>query len=563
MVNEIKNKNSAWFFEKVLVFFAVFIFAFLISHPAKADTQISSSDHVWQMDGGASTVFKDDIGTANLNASCVNATTTGKFGDGYLGTCYGSFMDYLNTTSSAIGSDGSFWLHYWIKMTTDGSAWGMGDGTNGLEFYADTPELFGILSGSQTGYPITGTGCNAVINDGLWHMYDFVYNGTAHTMNPYIDGNACNQISMTVVLTGAPDPFLGFGRNIHGTDALNGEIDNIGFSSSTGLNSTQVTSLWNGGTGSRLIGGSGPPPAATIGFTFPQNGTSTGLFNPWLLNANNLNASDTYFARVQWVACPLNAPNTDPNCTVPIFNRSVSQTASDILMNGITVPRTEWNFDFASNQTIYAQANLYDAGIPVAATADTFTLLTIPNSSPSSTLGQGGIYTIATSTGNGTYSITTSTGFAVINTQGTSTITAFCTPPGDASGYIGYGLCQAINFAFNPNIFPQSGNYFSDKIQTLSMAPPFTGVITTFSSLQNAVSSSPAGQDFNVTVNLGSTSGTIPFLTSSTMSQAITSSGKTVLFNLEDAVFSLLDLGLIFFVPWHWWRKKQQAPIQK
>lgn len=227
-------------------------------------------------------------------------------------------------------------------------------------------------------------------------------------------------------------------------------------------------------------------PSSSISFVFPTNGTSTGIFNPWLLSASNLNASDTYITKVMWQACPVGQVQNSANCTQTIFNHSEPQTGADIALHGITVQRVEWPFDFGSNQTVYASAELQDNGF-VAVDSINFTLLSIPNSSPSSTLSTGGIYIIASSTGNGTYVTTSTSGFTAINALGTSTVSAFCPPPGDPTGYIGYGLCQAVNFAFNPNIFPQSVSYFGNQISAIEAVPPFSGFFAFFNDASSSL----------------------------------------------------------------------------
>lgn len=263
-----------------------------------------------------------------------------------------------------------------------------------------------------------------------------------------------------------------------GGQAFNGEAGNIA------TNLSGISTLF-------ITDATTTPPCAsncssTISFVFPTNGTSTGIFNPWLLSASNLNASDTYITKVMWQACPVGQVQNSANCTQTIFNHSEPQTGADIALHGITVQRVEWPFDFGSNQTVYASAELQDNGF-VAVDSINFTLLSIPNSSPSSTLSTGGIYIIASSTGNGTYVTTSTSGFTAINALGTSTVSAFCPPPGDPTGYIGYGLCQAVNFAFNPNIFPQSVSYFGNQISAIEAVPPFSGFFAFFNDASSSL----------------------------------------------------------------------------
>jgi len=133
---------------------------------------------------------------------------------------------------------------------------------------------------------------------------------------------------------------------------------------------------------------------------------------------------------------------------------------------------------------------------------------------------------------------------------------------GSCVQYLIFSFAQIL---FQPTVGAQ--DYLSGAVSNFEAAPPFSGVFETYNNLTSAVSSTPPSQDLNYTLTLGdglyvNATYTVPFLTSTTMQTAITPSGKSDLFSLEDAMFDLLTLGLIFFVPWHWWRHKQSHKNQ-
>lgn len=119
---------------------------------------------------------------------------------------------------------------------------------------------------------------------------------------------------------------------------------------------------------------------------------------------------------------------------------------------------------------------------------------------------------------------------------------------------VNYFIFSVAQILFQPLTGAQ--NYLSSAVTNLEKTQPFAAVFDTLAAVQDNSQSAPASADLGYNLDLGSSSGTVPFLNSSTMSAAVTPAGKTELFAVEDAMFDILTLGLIFFVPWHWWRKK-------
>jgi len=299
-------------------------------------------------------------------------------------------------------------------------------------------------------------------------------------------------------------------------------------------------------TGSNLVEASATP-LSNLHFVFPVQGTSTGLFSPWILSASSTNPGDTYVTRVAWTACPIGAGASSTACTPMLYN-DAQQTGAQIQANGISIPRVDWSFDFQNNVEVFAYSQIQDinSGILLQGDSINFTLLSIPNSSPSSTLATGGIYTYYISTGNGTYAMaTTTSGYAATNALGTSTASAYCPPPGDPSGYIGYGICQAAIFIFHPTQSVQ--NYMQSGATNLEGAMPFSLAFGFLNAVQSSTSVAPTENDIAYTISAGSAGNVaLSLVTSSTLSTSFGTANKNLIFQWEDYLIWLMVLFAIF-----------------
>jgi len=128
-----------------------------------------------------------------------------------------------------------------------------------------------------------------------------------------------------------------------------------------------------------------------------------------------------------------------------------------------------------------------------------------------------------------------------------------------------WGIYSLANILFNPS--EGVNGYLQSSITGLEQQPPFAGVFETLNDIKGQTGNPSSTQNLNYTLSLGdgtyvSSTYTFAFLTSSTMSKAITPQGKNFLFSLEDAMFDLLSLGVTFYVPWHWWHRKN-SPVTK
>lgn len=126
-----------------------------------------------------------------------------------------------------------------------------------------------------------------------------------------------------------------------------------------------------------------------ISFAYPEQSSTVNLFSPYLLRAAYLNPLDTYRVTVNWYA-------TKNGTSTVILNSNKANTiyglGRNFMLGGISVPRTDWGFDMATDTIVYASAQLYDTQDPTnsgaslafpiltASTSEFFYLLAIPAS---------------------------------------------------------------------------------------------------------------------------------------------------------------------------------------
>jgi len=256
-------------------------------------------------------------------------------------------------------------------------------------------------------------------------------------------------------------------------------------------------------------------PGSHIEFRYPTS--TTQLFSNWLLKAENLNATGSYEAQVKWTA-------TLPDGTVtPLLQNRIGNLNFQYPDWYPVIPRTDWSFNFATDVTINAEADLLSSQDPnnpgvdlafptvIASTTESFTLLSIPNGSPSSTLPDGGIVVITNQDASGTITITSTTGNQYLNFNASTSGATFnisCAPPSnilDVGGGIAYGGCQILNFLFNPNVLYNSTGYFTQQIKNIEAVPPFSPFFnlansanTTLGLISSSSASSSAG--VNITI---------------------------------------------------------------
>lgn len=290
------------------------------------------------------------------------------------------------------------------------------------------------------------------------------------------------------------------------------------------------------------------PSDINISFFYPTNGTTTPLFNPWILSSDNTISNHLYRVDVDWYSS--NYPVVVGAKQNELRN-SVFLYGSQIEASGISIPRIEWNFDFATDTVIQANASIYDTSadnldslaFPVlkASTSISFTLQSIPNAN--------GEYVINSSTGNGTYTNSTTTAQAVLLTVATTSFN--CQAPAsiaDFGGGINWALCRTTQFLFTPQT-AFSQNYIISQIENGKNVFPFSIVfglensLVTIASTTMNDSSSPT-LSFPLPMAMGST--TFEVLSSSTLRDRIGDTATDQYFEIMgNAMWILVAIAMI------------------
>jgi hypothetical protein len=292
-------------------------------------------------------------------------------------------------------------------------------------------------------------------------------------------------------------------------------------------------------------GGGGGSPA--INFLYPQNGTATLDFQNWVINVSTT-ASSTFGNVYVYYGMSSSTLNFVDQAQFSAFVSSDPFIIPKSHLLNYIVNLTATSSWYA--QTCYAGVNfsstcssvinfILDPRAPVNNSTSALPALQFNNSADS--------YTPASS------SISSTLAQNPYSCQGN--LLNF-----SVSNCFNYFLFSFAQVLFQPTVGAQA--YLQNSVSNFQQVPPFKSVFDTFNGVSSTLGSPPSSQDLvNSSFNFGSAaSGTpIVFLSSSTLSQAITPAGKAYLFDLEDAVFLLLDLGLIFYVPWHWWKHKQST----
>jgi len=309
---------------------------------------------------------------------------------------------------------------------------------------------------------------------------------------------------------------------------------------------------------------------ATLAFTYPTiTQTSTGLFDNFHFHASNLQHNALYQVGISWGVT--STPSTAPFLSIVSGDQQSGTnylwTTSSTDSLNFTLKRPDYSFDFANDVPMWATATLTrtDNCSPgtcsvIANASWNGTLLSIPHSSPSSTLVTGGVV-INTGLSNGTSTIQSGTqyilpgqsailtatstldvpsGALILTTTGgfayyvdSSSTKVVCTPPSDildVGGGIGYGFCQVINILFNPDYMINTTSFLSDSIAQFKTTPPFSA----FWSVAQAVSStaSQASNSTTTGVSIGvlgfnNEHVTLATLNSSTFYNGFTSSNNS------------------------------------
>ena len=260
---------------------------------------------------------------------------------------YDGINDNIKVHDLLFDGTGNWTYSFWVKYTTAVDVQTIMSITNAaannIRVYANRNEADAYEAGQIQ--IRTNDGVNAYssptanhnLNDGNWHYIVFVYDDTANTGQWYINGSS---VATSGSVRGGDvwnTGFLKFGANPAGTSFMNVDIDEYGFYKRK-LNATEITYLWNGGTGRNPYTGI-PPTPDTI-----------NLSNSTPLNRSQFNTNPVTF----WVL-----GNASLNWTCRLYiNGTVNQTQTLGIGNDINcsfqvniTQSGNWNYSFRGNTT--------------------------------------------------------------------------------------------------------------------------------------------------------------------------------------------------------------------
>jgi hypothetical protein len=449
---------------------------FIAPHLSFASVTVPGLTHLYPLDGSAS----DTVGTADASfCSYTTGNYCGNTTPSFITGIFNQAGELFNPNSvpsywtfPQANSDADNFISFWVNVGSTPGGFNMFEGTtvHGA-FYlcgGGGGNLTFDCSAQQTG-STHNLGIN--IDDGNWHNIIFTDN-TEFTI--IVDGNIVYSNPDLTIMPGDGAVTVG----VSGGSTFGGAVDDLGFSVDSQTSST-IASIWNGGTGNNIIPGGGGGGTSTLMFNYPGNGSSTGLFSPYQLSLSNPVSSTLYTIRVGSTICT----SFGIGCAPTFFANNGLVSGGQIAAQGIQVPFSP-NSDYQNNVAVNSVATAFDQlGNIVATTSINWTLLSIPSSSPSSTLSSGGVFIITSSTGNGTFTTATTTGNAAVLTQYNTTSTAAtasdsCPPPSNAvfGFFTGqdeyYAFCSTLNLLFVPG--PIADSEITGSVSSLETVPPYS-----------------------------------------------------------------------------------------
>lgn len=228
-----------------------------------------------------------------------------------------------------------------------------------------------------------------------------------------------------------------------------------------------------------------------ISLLFPQNGTSTYSFDPWIAYASGLK-DHKYNLSIHYYSDQVLNPPTGGTDSVTFNGTDLFENASGTYSGAVAIPRINvpkfHGIDGATSTLFTATLQLFDittGNNRVAYTTSSYYIILIPSGQ---TLVPVRIPTITTNSADQNSIILSIASSSNIMTEPVITSsTAYCSPASDwtdVGGGIRYGLCWTSNLLLFSNISSQ--NFLNTQVIKFESIPPFS----IYFDIMNAVSSS-------------------------------------------------------------------------
>lgn len=285
------------------------------------------------------------------------------------------------------------------------------------------------------------------------------------------------------------------------------------------------------------------PTYSLVDLEFPQNNTvSTTIpdFSNWVVSADNLNASSTYYFRIRYSLVSSTAQAPSVYYTVRYDYSSITGATSVLAW---TIPKTE-----TLTPSIQDDSVIFNWIVNV----DLFSCL---NFSTNCYLGSSGNYSIYTSRNSVTPTSTYSNLAApfdpdLIKFQSFVSSTYNCPPAEDwtdIGGGIAYGMCQTFQFLFQPQ-FPELRQGLANGFNSVRASFPFSIFYSVVNAISTSTSELPNSQSFTVPFPiLDGYGNSLTFLTSSTAQNVIGSDAKNAYFTvIENSLWIATGIIMLF-----------------
>lgn len=337
-------------YTKILFWLVVCLFFVGVTVHSTSAVTLNNSEAYYSLDNSTITGTNVSDISGNLHWG-TNFNTI--WDTGILAECryYDGLADVIKIHDDLFNGNGDFTFNFWINYTSAGALYIFDKGDGGAAssrtaIFLNLDETNAVDKGNivlftrdaSTVGRLSPT-ANPNLDDGSWHMVTMVYDDAANTGAIYIDGSS---VGVSGSVAGGDVHEDGkkhwIGEANAGTNSMNGDIDEFAFYKRK-LNSTEVSALWNGGTGYNPYAPS-PGPGVELNLSEitpapPKAQFNTNPVNVWALG----NASANWTCRLY-------------------INGVVNQTRQ--LSNGTNVncsfninfTNGEWNISIRGNTTL-------------------------------------------------------------------------------------------------------------------------------------------------------------------------------------------------------------------
>lgn len=268
------------------------------------------------------------------------------------------------------------------------------------------------------------------------------------------------------------------------------------------------------------------PTSPVVSLLFPTGATTTPDFSNWVLSVSYPSSTMTYVGVLYG--------QDDTNL---IYSDNATY-ASGVSANPLAVRKTEalWHIPQSVPQTWFYRTFYIQNGTLYSSATSSFL---ISPSAPVPVLSSSTSALVGFGLSAGTYVPTA-------HTSCVAPTSSIFTAPGDN---LAYGICASGQFLFSPSNFSQ--NWIDGAVNGAKTVFPFRVIFGVATALQNEINNSSTNRtaqsyDLVLHTSVGGQDMTYPVLTSSTLTNAVGSSTKALVFDVEEKfIWLLFILGLV------------------